>query len=357
MRSTFLLHGCIALMLASCTEPRPDPRVKPAQAAAEKQAPKEKVAELEAAPVGHLGKGISENTAEAKGPEKATEEAAASDAARAEVQAEDPSTLQEAPEGKAYGQILIQTSAEDVFVAELTIVRDEGVKARTGRVRYTAEPNVLLAVGKATVSEANFVGSGLAVDLDGDGKTKSKIKTRCEEGVVVLETKPPTRIEAVTEFTEDVVRFVYGDGGSRLASTDRAGAVLYSPCDKGLTFGLDPAKPLTLLETGSPSVFLVYRGKIDAASDADPFALESIKVGEEELAHTVHPFREYHLTKGDTPEIFAANLVVFEIDALAALQHITVKISGERPEFITASINEVDADGHRIRYADGFKRF
>lgn len=352
MRSTLLLYGCVALSLASCEESQPAPATTPANVAKAERAAQPDAA---AKPSGSVESAVqpSEHAEVAAGAGEAKPQ---SDAEPTE-EAEDPSTLEVAAPGKAFGQVLIQTSAEDVFAAELTIVRDEGVKAREGKFSYTAEPAVIVATPEVTVSEANMLGSGLAVDLDDDGKTTSKIKTDCDAGVVVLKTKPPTRIEAVTEFTDDVVRFAYGDKGSRLASTRSAGAVLYSPCDKGLTFGLDPKKPIALQEAVSPSVFMVYRRKVEAAADPDPFKLESIKSGEDDVPFTVHSFREYDLTKGDTPEIFAANLVVFAIDPHAMMQHLTVKISGERPDFITASINEVDAQGQRIRYADGFKRF
>ncbi|MEM6289776.1 MAG: hypothetical protein AAGA54_00880 [Myxococcota bacterium] len=258
--------------------------------------------------------------------------------------------------GHAYGQVLIQTRSESVHLAELTVVRAERKKAQTGTVTYTAEPRVIVGTPAVTLEESDLLGSGIALDIDGDGKTSSSIKTRCDAGTAVLATTPPRRLEPVLELTDDVARFIYGEAGSRVLSAPSAGAVMYAPCDKGLIVGLDPTAPLRFFETPSPSVFIVYRAKVDSFDAEDPFTLQALNAGEDELPHELYSFREVN-TKDGEAQIFAAHLVVAAIDPAAALQQLSLKIAGEKPEFVTASINEVDADGNRIRYADGFKPF
>ena len=277
--------------------------------------------------------------------------------AGAEPPTEDPGDLVVAEPGQAYGQVLIKTHAGETHIAEFTIVRDEGVKARAGIVRYTAEPRVVVAGAQTTIDEANLLGTGLALDVDGDGKTGSKIASKCESGVAVLQTEPPLHLEAVTALTEAVARFDYGPGDARLLSNDQAGAILYAPCDSGqIVMGLDPERPLKIHEVASPAAFVVYRAEVDAIDAEDPFTLQEINAGEAAVEHDLYPFREINV-EGDAVKVYAAHLVVFELDPVTPLQHVSVKIAGEKPEFITVSINEVDADGKRIRYGDGFKPF
>jgi len=265
--------------------------------------------------------------------------------------------LEAAELGQAYGQVLVGTRSNENHIAELTIVRAEGVKARSGSVRYTAEPRVVVAKAKAKVEEANLLGTGITVDIDGDGKTTSKIRTKCDDGTAVLETQPPLRLEPVTELSEAVARFDYGKGDARILANEKAGAVLYAPCDKQmLILGLDPSGPLKMHEVPSPAVFAVYRVEVESADTEDPFTLQKVGSGDKEVDHELYSFREFSV-EDDVVKVYAAHLVVFALDPEAALQHISLEIAGERPEFVTASINEVDADGQRIRYGDGFKPF
>ncbi len=259
--------------------------------------------------------------------------------------------------GQAYGQVLVQTRSEDNHIAELTIVRAEGVKARAGSVHFTAEPRVVVASGQTNIDEANVLGTGLAVDIDGDGKTTSKIRTKCDGAAAILQTKPPLRLEPVTELSEAVARFDYGENDARVLAAEHAGAVLYAPCDKRtLILGLDPAAPLKMHEVASPAAFVVYRVEVDSVDAEDPFTLQKVDRGEDSVEHQLYPFREFSV-EGDVVKTYAAHLVVFALDPGVALQHVTLEIAGQKPEFVTASINEVDDDGHRIRYGDGFKPF
>ena len=270
---------------------------------------------------------------------------------------EDPGDLVVADPGKAYGQVLIKTHAGETHIAEFTIVRDEGVKARSGAVRYTAEPRVVVASLESEFDESNLLGTGMALDIDGDGKATSTIDSTCESGAVALKTEPSLRLEAVTALTEDVARFDFGPGDVRLLSNAHAGAVLYAPCDRGkVVMGLDPERPLKIHEVASPAAFVVYRAPVDSVDADDPFTLQEINAGEAAVEHEHYAFREFNV-EGDTVKVYAAHLVVFELDPVTPLQHVSVKIAGEQPEFITVSINEVDADGKRIRYGDGFKPF
>ncbi len=278
-------------------------------------------------------------------------------AAADEPPAEKLEDLVPAPLGQAYGQVLVQTRSEENHIAELTIVRAEGVKALGGSVRYTAEPRVVVAKAKSKVDESNLLGTGISVDIDGDGKTTSKIQTKCEDGTAVLQTEPALRLEPVTELSEAVARFDYGKDDARVLSNAGAGAVLYAPCDKGtLILGLDPSGPLKMHEVSSPAVFVVYRVEVESADAEDPFTLQKVHSGEMAVEHDLYPFREFSV-EGDTVKVYAAHLVVFALDPALALQHVSLEIAGKTPEFVTASINEVDADGQRIRYADGFKPF
>lgn len=274
-----------------------------------------------------------------------------------ELPKENLADLALAEPGQAYGQVMIKTNSTENHLAELTLVRAEGVKPHSGSVRYTAEPRVVVAKARTTLDEASLLGTGIAVDIDGDGATTSKLQTKCEAGTAVLQTKEPIRFEPVTALTDAVARFDYGPDDARILSNDKAGALMYAPCDSGnIVLGLDPAAPLKIHEVPSPAVFVVYRAQVDSIDAEDPFKLEKIAAGEDDVKHERYSFREVNV-EGDEVKVFAAHLVVFGIDAAPPLQHLAVEISGAKPEFITASINEVDADGKRIRYGDGFKPF
>lgn len=265
--------------------------------------------------------------------------------------------LEVAEPGQAYGQVMIKTRSTDNHLAELTVVRAKGVKPHAGAVRYTAEPRVVVAKAQTKLDESNLLGTGIAIDIDGDGKTASTIASTCEADTAVLQTKDPVRFEPVTVLTEAVARFDYGPDDARIMSNGKVGALMYAPCDSGnIVLGLDPAAPLEIHSVPSPAVFVVYRAPVDSIDAEDPFTLEKIAAGEDAVKHQRYSFREVNV-EGDEVKVFAAHLVVFGLDAAPPLQHLAVEISGAKPEFITASINEVDADGKRIRYGDGFKPF
>lgn len=262
-----------------------------------------------------------------------------------------------AEDGKAYGQVLIKTTSAENHIAELTIVRDEGVKARSGMVRYTAEPWVVVAPAQDTLAEANLLGTGVAVDLDGDGKTTGSFSSKCDGEAAVVGTKPPVRLAPAISLSDSVATFDYGENDSKLQAFPSAGALLYAPCETGqVVAALDPKGPLKLLEVPSPAVFVVYRTEVDAVDAEDPFALQKVNAGEVEVQHQLYSFREFNVQDGGT-KVYAAHLVVFAIDPTKPLQHVSLEIGGAKPEFVTASINEVDAQGRRIRYADGFRPF
>lgn len=274
-----------------------------------------------------------------------------------ELPKENLAELALAEPGQAYGQVMIKTSSTENHLAELTLVRAEGVKPHAGSVRYTAEPRVVVARAQTTLDESSLLGTGIAVDIDGDGETTSKIKTTCDAGTAVLQTKDPLRFEPVTTLTDAVARFDYGAANARILSNGKVGALMYAPCDSGnIVLGFDPDAPLKLHDVPSPAVFVVYRAQVDSVGAEDPFKLEKIAAGEDDVKHERYSFREVNVEGGEV-KVFAAHLVVFGIDAAPPLQHLAVEISGAKPEFITASINEVDADGKRIRYGDGFKPF
>lgn len=184
---------------------------------------------------------------------------------------------------------VIVRKTDDGYEVEAVLKRSGKNPPPTGKVPFTAEPYTLTAapVGD-TVEESNLLGTGLALDLDGDGKTTGKLKAACEPGGTAV--LGGTRIEPV-----NIPKATYRDdkGVSRVARIGEKGAhvILYNRCRgrNTVSFGVAPAgKGMPILEVDSPALqFLV------AEQAKGPAAPVRIKISDVRL--NGRPFRPAHM--------------------------------------------------------------
>lgn len=170
--------------------------------------------------------------------------------------------------------VTVRKTAKGGYEVEAVLKRSGKTRPPTGKVPFTAEPYTLTVTARGdTVEENNLFGTGLALDLDGDGKTTGRLKATCEPGGVA--TLGGTRIEPV-----NLPEATYRDdkGVSRVARIGKNGAhiILYNRCRgrNPVSFGVAPARKggLPILEVDSPALqFLVAE---EAAGPAAPVRIK-----------------------------------------------------------------------------------
>ena len=133
-------------------------------------------------------------------------------------------------------------------VVTVTLTPKEGANYPSGKVPFTAEPYSILVMPSSTVVEYNLFDSGLAMDLDGDGKSSGTIPVGCYAGGVLQIGATPVRpfVETLAGETGWRGNYRNPDGSPRLARIGDKGAWygVYTPCgpDQPTTIALARTK-------------------------------------------------------------------------------------------------------------------
>jgi hypothetical protein len=156
----------------------------------------------------------------------------------------------------------------------IELLRRPGVALPPGPVPYTDEPyNISTQPGEPTVREADILATGLALDLDGDGRTDGAFGVSCDaDGAgrfgdtrIAPLLSPPTDPDAPVRYT-----YPAGDGPIGRLGPRGAHAVLYSPCDGSyVSLGLSPAdQPLSVRATDGPALQVLVLEAVAGPGDA-----------------------------------------------------------------------------------------
>lgn len=153
----------------------------------------------------------------------------------------------------------------------ISLTRRAGVTLPAGRVPYTSEPyNLEGSPDGPEVNEADILGTGLALDLDGDGEADDLIPVACEDGVIVIAGAkvPPLGDPTgqVRTYSPDRIGRV-GDAGAWLVS--------YTPCSDGFVqVGVSPAgQPIEIQRTDGPALQILIFAPVDRPEHPGPIAL------------------------------------------------------------------------------------
>jgi hypothetical protein len=149
--------------------------------------------------------------------------------------------------------------------AEVTVTLKpvEGAQHPTGKVPFTAEPYSIVVSPTSGTVEYDLFGSGLAMDLDGNGETSDMISVECFAGGVLHLGGTPVR-PFVDELVPGSWRGNYHnpDGTERVARIGAKGAyvALYTPCrpERPTSLGLAPARTkMPVVEVPGPALQLL----------------------------------------------------------------------------------------------------
>lgn len=138
---------------------------------------------------------------------------------------------------------IVETDGHADLTIELTPV--EGAAYPIGMVPFTAEPYSIVVSPSSDTQEFDLFGSGLAMDLDGNGKTNGVISLECLAGGVLQIGGTPVRpfVEAMVPGTW-LGNYLNPDGTSRVARVGKKGAwfAVYAPCrpERPTSLGLSP---------------------------------------------------------------------------------------------------------------------
>lgn len=156
-------------------------------------------------------------------------------------------------------QLQVQKTAQGHEVE--IISRPKSLALPRKKVPFTTEPFTLTVRPEMdVVVERNILGTGLAMDLDGDGRTTGRLKASCRpDGSVVLADN------TLWPLGFPIARYRDDKNAPRSVRLGPKGAhaLLYTPCQKNrpITVGLSPAsQPIVIVEVDSPALqILVFQ--------------------------------------------------------------------------------------------------
>lgn len=228
----------------------------------------------------------------------------------------------------------------------VTLRKREGVRPWTGNVSYTAEPLTITGRSrKGKLRERNVLGSGRAIDLDGDGDTRDAFAVRCEGGRVAIADSP--EIGAVMGSDATVRTYDYAAGFATPIGTAGGHAMLYLPCgdDGSMTLGLAP-EPIEVRTIPGPALMVLAFG--DPAL-APKVAVDGVsREPSRDDLETQHFEVAAYEQVSDAPRWYAIAGAMVQLDPTASQQEVRVFIEGD-VEDVTIAINEGREGVHRAR--------
>lgn len=203
----------------------------------------------------------------------------------------------------------------------------------TGKIPFTAEPYTLTARPTGDrVDERNVLGTGLAMDLDGDGKAAGRLKASCNpDGSAVV---AGTRIEP-TDMPEAVYR--NDKGQPRVVRIGQKGAhlILYTPC-RGrnlITVGISPAStPLPILEVESPALQFLVSEEAAGPSAADRIKIVDLNLNGKPIRNVQFFSSRLHEYTFGKPGWEVYHWFMLALSADAAEQRVKFTVQGLNPK-------------------------
>ena len=248
----------------------------------------------------------------------------------------------------------------DTVTATVTLTPVEGATYPTGKVPFTAEPYSILVTPASGVVEYNLFGSGLAMDLDGDGETSGTIQLGCYAGGVLQLGDSPVRpfVEKLSAESGWRGNYRNPDGSPRTARVGKKGAWygVYTPCgpDQSTTVALAKTKREIAVHevTGPVLQFMVFEEvfvpSASSSVEIKKITLDGRRVRRAFKAST-HAYEPVFDTK---PAWYAVEWRMIPLGDRLAPHTLTVRLdapSSDRRRLIVAILNQSPEPGIRER--------
>ena len=222
-----------------------------------------------------------------------------------------------------------------------------------GPLKLTAEPFSLSITKVADrVTEADVFGSGLALDLDGNGSMADVFDVACDGGSGVL---AGTRLVPVVA-EDGRFHFAGPDGASRVVRLGARGAwaVLYGSCERDLNFGVSPADhPIEVLELEAPALQILVFEPVEGPDDASKLAVEDVTLSGDTVKGEVHQGHDYEPLTVAEPRWYAMSWWIAPLDPAAEEQVMGASLRAPADALdgavVVAIINEATPGSDRIR--------
>ncbi len=244
---------------------------------------------------------------------------------------EEGATGDEATEwtGAPYGDSEVTaTRGEGGFDVSIRVKRKQGMAVPTAAVPFTAEP-YLFTVSSAAgeLREADLFGSGLAMDLDGDGETTTVLPMTCEGPIARVGDVgvPPVGPGGANSYV-----YYSTSGSPKVTRLGEEGArmVLYNPCDKPpVSIGVSPPDQTMELKTSrGPVLQILVIEEVTAPGQKPAFSIEEVALGG--AAQDVVPLSTYIFDgTGESPTWHAARWVMLPLDATAPVHEVRMRVA------------------------------
>lgn len=222
-----------------------------------------------------------------------------------------------------------------------------GAEVPAHPVPYTAEPyGLFVADGKLeAVREADLLGSGLALDLTGDGDTDDTLKVRCEGPIARIgdaRVQPlggALKVYATPEGSPKPVRL--GPKGATV--------VLYGPCGAGTFVGVTPPKAeMPVHSSPGPLLQVSIVTPIQKPTDDTDRAPLSWTLDGKAARPDVYRVRSYEPIGPGQARWHAVHWAVLPVPAQGS-HVLKVKVAGSAEGLVAAGVNVAPAPGVRFR--------
>ncbi len=222
-----------------------------------------------------------------------------------------------------------------------------GAEVPTHPVPYTAEPfGLFVADGQLeAVREADIVGSGLALDLTGDGDTDDALKVRCEGPVARI---GDARVQPLGGALK-VYTTPDGEPKPVRLGAQGATAVLYGDCGAGTFVGLAPPKAeLPVHSTPGPMLQVSIVAPIEKPTDDADRAPLSWTLDGKAVRPTVYRVRSYEPIGPGEARWHAVHWAVLPVPGEGA-HTLKVKVGGSAEGVVAVGVNVAPSPGVRHR--------
>ena len=266
------------------------------------------------------------------------------------------------PKG-SFQQPVIDVKQRAEYVEFTVRMIPEHQRTRTPHpIPYTAETfNLTVALDQDTLREADLFGTGLTLDLNGDGDQEDTFSMACtRRGSLRLGRTKVKAIGTLSEGGAWVGRYPKRTSSKRFQPWGRQGAsiVLYEPCRTARlsTVGVEPAgSTLAIKSTPGPALQIMVGEVVANASTMQSFVLEDITLDglkpKALSALTSHSYERQTLGGG---QWLAFQWYMIPLNPTMGTQTFRAILKGDQPashRFIVAIVNESSKTRHRERTA------
>lgn len=236
---------------------------------------------------------------------------------------------------------------------EITVPRVAGVAAPTGEVPYTVEPyDIAIPAGRKLMQEADILGTGLSMDLDGDGNTTGQIPLTCNSDGSV--TAGGVRY---VPLGLPVMTYRAKDGAPVSARMGERGAygVLYRSCkeDGPIGFGLSPAdKPIRIETTKGPLLQILVAEEAKGPEDQVAFSVGAVTVDGAKVSPKLRSVADYEPMFEADPSWANLRWTMLPFAKDRAEHRVTVQVLSTDPSrrrMVIAIVNWSERAGERTR--------